>query len=360
MRRLNDDAVLTTLWDAGEPVTASQLAAATSLSRTTVETVLTGLTETGLVSSEQLRPTRAGRPARGYRFAADTGVALGIDVGPHGISGLAGDLRGTTTAPHRRVDRDLVGGSDATSAIIDLVTELLQESTAASDDLAALTIGIPGIVDANGHPIKTTVVPDWLTTDIDAHLRQAFPRTEIRFDNDTKLAALAELEFGTVGPEETAVLLRIGNRISAASIVDGRVARGAHGAAGEIGALGRVGWPEALQRLSARAPRGIEQLLADARPPARGEDDLITAFAADIADGLGALVLAIDPHAVVVSSSFPDASARLADALRTELTKRSLFLPDVRTSTLGATAPCVGALAVSAAAVRTRLFTRES
>lgn len=347
MRRLNDNAVLTTLWDADSPVTAAQLAAATGLSRTTVETVLTGLVEVDLVDAELLRPTKAGRPARGYSFAADRGVTIGVDVGPHGISGIAGDLRGATSAPYRRVEGDLSGGEQAATAVVDMVKDLLTESATPSDDLAALSVGIPGIVDADGKPAKTTVVPDWLTTDIDAHLRQAFPGSRITFDNDTKLAALAETQRGTVGDDETAVLLRVGNRISAASIIDGRVARGAHGAAGEIGALGRVAWPEARQRF-AESFRGGD-----------ADGAAVAAFAGDIADGLGALVLAVDPHVVVVSTSHPDTSLRLAEALHVELSRRALFLPDVRTSPLGPTAPCIGALAVSSSAAREHLFSRE-
>ncbi len=347
MRRLNDHAVLTTLWDAAEPVTAARLAAATGLSRTTVETVLTGLIDADLVDSELLRPTKAGRPARGYRFAADRGVAIGIDVGPHGISGVAGDLRGVPSAPYRRLEGDLSGGEQAATAVVTLVRDLLAESSTPSRELAALTVGIPGIVDAAGRPAKTTVVPDWLTADIDAQLRQTFPGARITFDNDTKLAALAEIQHGTVGDDETAVLLRVGNRISAASIVDGRVARGAHGAAGEIGALGRVAWPEAQQRFAESIRDG------------EASGTAVTAFASDIADGLGALVLAVDPHVVVVSTSHAGTSRGLAAALRAELAGRSLFLPDVRTSPLGPTAPCVGALAVSSAAARENVFSRE-
>lgn len=347
MRRLNDHAVLTTLWDSTDPLTATQLATATGLSRTTIETVLTGLMDADLVDSELLRPTRAGRPARGYRFAADRGVTIGIDVGPHGISGVAGDLRGDPSAAHRRLEGDLSGGEQAATAVISMVRRLLAESDTASHELAALSVGIPGIVDADGRPAKTTVVPDWLTTDIDTQLRKAFPGSRITFDNDTKLAALAEVQHGTVGEDETAVLLRVGNRISAASIIDGRVARGAHGAAGEIGALGRVAWPEAQQRFAKSLSDGA------------AKDESIASFAADVADGLGALVLAVDPHVVVVSTSHPGTSSRLAATLQTELAGRSLFLPDVRTSELGQTAPRIGALAVSSSAVREHLFTRE-
>ncbi|MEV4776913.1 ROK family transcriptional regulator [Microbacterium sp. LWH12-1.2] len=354
MRRLNDQAVLTTLWDTTEPMTATHLAASTGLSRTTVEAVLSGMLENELIRAEQLRPTRAGRPARGYRLAADRGIVIGIDIGPHGIAGIAGDLRGTVTAPHRRIEQDLSGGEDAVTAILGVVDALLAEAGKSADDLAALTVGIPGIVDANGHPVKTTVVPDWLVIDIDAHLRRAYPQTTIFFDNDTKLAALAEIENGTIGSDETAVVLRIGNRISAASVVDGRVARGAHGAAGEIGALGRVAWPQAQERLSARAEGGIETLFTG------GNDDAVAEFAAGIADGLGALVLAIDPHAVVVSSSIPEGSGRIADALRVELSERALFIPELRASTLGAAAPCLGALAVSSASGREQLFAHTS
>lgn len=99
-------------------------------------------------------------------------------------------------------------------------------------------------------------------------------------------------------------------------------------------------------------------MFADA-PQAGTSGDPVSEFAAGIADGLGALVLAVDPHVVVVSSSFPDAASRLTAALREQLVGRSLFLPDIRTSSLGAAAPSLGALAVSSAAIREKFFPEE-
>ena len=360
MRRLNDQAVLTTLLDADEPLTATRLAAATSLSRTTVETVLAGMVERGTIIAEQLPTVRAGRPARGYRFDAGRGVSIGIDVGPHGIAGIAGDLRGDPAAAYRRVELDLAGSDDAGAAIIKLSSTLLRESTTSSHELAALTVGIPAVVDADGRPVKTTVVPEWLSADLAIHLHRAFPGARISFDNDTKLAAAAELQNGTVRADETAVVVRIGNRISAATIIDGRVARGANGSAGEIGALDRVAWPEAHQRLAARAPDGVAQLFARSADRSPADAEAIADFASDIADGLAALVLAIDPHAVIVTSSIPGASAQLADALEAELAGRTLFLPEFRASSLGVSAPSVGALAVSAANIRESFFSAQA
>jgi predicted NBD/HSP70 family sugar kinase len=358
MRRLNGQAVLTLLWNTTKPMTATQVARATGLSRTTIEAVLAELQAAELVRVDSPRVRGAGRPARGYRFAADRGIVAGLDVGAHSIMGMLGDLRGKPLGEPLRTERDLQGADVALDAIVATVHGLLAATRYSLDDLEAVTIALPGIVDAEGEPKVTTVVPDWLAHGLADRIRGRFLGTHVTFDNDTKLAARAEIERGTVSVDETAIVLRTGQRISAATVVDGRVVRGAHGAAGEIGALERIGWADAYERFSSRAATypSPRELFEHARA---GEPDAVAAvdaFAEDIADGLGALVLAIDPHAVVVTSSIPDASDTITDALRAALPGRTLLMPEVRSSDLGSEGPCRGALARAAEHERARLL----
>lgn len=352
MRRLNGRAVLTTLWAQAEPQTATRIAQVTGLSRTTVEAVLSDLQEQGLVSVQQLKSSRAGRPARGYDFASRRGVVVGLDIGPHAVSGVASDLRGERLTAVVRHEADLADGSTALGAIARLVDGLLSGAGFRKEQIAALTVGIPGVVDVAGRPAKTTVVPQWLEMDIVARLEALFPSSPIVFDNDSKLAAAAEVEFGAIGGGETAVLLRLGNRISAATVVDGRVARGAHGAAGEIGALERIGWPAAQRRLMRRAGAGLPALF-DAGQAGEGEAvQVIREFASGIADGLAALVLALDPQAIVVNSSVPLAASQLLRGLESELADRVLYVPELRASTLGSAAVSLGAIVSGVGRVR--------
>lgn len=83
-------------------------------------------------------------------------------------------------------------------------------------------------------------------------------------------------------------------------------------------------------------------------------------FAAGIADGLAALVLAIDPHAVVINSSWRRTAPMLVKALERELRSRTLFEIEVRGSKLAGEAPRFGALAAGVALVRDRIFDRAA
>lgn len=215
MRRLDDQAVLSALWATGQPMSVTNLVRHPGLSRTTIETLLTSLVGGDLVESVSPAVLGVGRPARRYQFAARRGVLVGIDAGLNSLAGVPGDLRGTVLAQQIRVERSLTTASAAAAAIVELATALVAASGASLADVVALTVGVPGIVDANGAFVASTVVPQWVADDIGSVLARMLPNVAILFGNDTKLAALAEVERGTISAEETAILLRVGNRLSA-------------------------------------------------------------------------------------------------------------------------------------------------
>lgn len=358
MRRLNGNAVLGRLWDADHPQTATQLAAATQLSRTTVEAVLAELTESELVAVAAPKSKGSGRPARGYRFATERGALIGLDAGPNCISGIVTDLRGNPLAESAVVDGDFAAAPSGIEAILSLIDRLLEAANIGRQDLDTLGIAFPGIVDAEGAPALTSVVPDWVSTNIADQLRAAFPRVRVEFANDTKLAAAAELHVGSIAADETAILLRTGQRISAATVMNGHVSRGAHGAAGEIGALARIGWPAAHDRFSSKADAFGGRAALYAAGQSGNADALaaVAGFAEDIADGLGALVLAVDPHAIVLSGEDPVAHDLLAAALSRALIGRTLYVPEVRASKIDRDAAARGAIVNAATSVRARLL----
>ncbi|WP_242614339.1 helix-turn-helix domain-containing protein, partial [Actinomadura roseirufa] len=83
LRRLNAAATLRALREDGES-TLTGLARRVGLSRPTTEGVLGELAERGLVAEVAPRPGAGlGRPARRYRFRAEAGYALGIEIDAH-------------------------------------------------------------------------------------------------------------------------------------------------------------------------------------------------------------------------------------------------------------------------------------
>ncbi|TDC62609.1 helix-turn-helix domain-containing protein, partial [Streptomyces hainanensis] len=102
LRRINSAVVLKALRDAQPSCSLTDLARVTGLSRPTVEGVLDGLAQAGLVTEtdapEPGGARRLGRPARRFRFRAESGRVLGVEVGPRRVSAVLGDLLGRRLA----------------------------------------------------------------------------------------------------------------------------------------------------------------------------------------------------------------------------------------------------------------------
>ena len=93
IREMNSLAVLAHL-RAIEDTTSSQIAAATGLSRTSVNATITDLERLGWVQSLPPTSPPTGRPAKRYRFRSESGFVLGVDIGANRIATSLTDLCG--------------------------------------------------------------------------------------------------------------------------------------------------------------------------------------------------------------------------------------------------------------------------
>ena len=105
LRRLNLAAALGAFL-AAESLTLRELRAVVGVSRPTAEDLLAELLAEGRVEETSAPRTAsstrgAGRPARHFRFRAESGYVAGLDIGAHKALAVVTDLRGTTLATHR-------------------------------------------------------------------------------------------------------------------------------------------------------------------------------------------------------------------------------------------------------------------
>ncbi|WP_392673604.1 ROK family protein [Streptomyces sp. LN785] len=137
----------------------------------------------------------------------------------------------------------------------------------------------------------------------------------------------------------------------------------------EIGALRGVGWRDAAQRLVANAPGADPaadggQSAAQVFEAARAEDPVALAavdrFAADVAHGVTAMVLTIDPDLVVLGGGFSHAADLLLPRLTAELAETCLHLPRLEASELGDQAVAHGALRMALDTVDQRMTSLDS
>ncbi|MCW7943941.1 transcriptional regulator [Streptomyces hygroscopicus] len=348
--------------------TLTEITRVTGLSRPTVEGVVEGLIEAGLVveqAAEEGAARRQGRPARRFRFRAEAGHLLGLDVGAHRVTALLADLDGRELGTLSKDVSETASADERLERLRSTVAELLRRAGVARGSLRAVGVGSPGIVEADGTVRLGTALPEWTGLNLGERLSRSF-KCPVLVENDANAAAVAEHWKGAAGESDDVVFVLAGLSPGAGALIGGRLHRGYGGAAGEIGALhllGRGAAPEALLSTTDEPLQPLdEQQVADVFALARQGDQRARAavdrFIQRLVHDVAALVLALDPELVVIGGWATGLDGVL-DPLRQELARYCLRPPRVTLSRLGEAAVATGALRLALDHVEEQLFAVE-
>jgi glucokinase len=158
------------------------------------------------------------------------GCVIGVDLG--GTKLLAGTVDSRLDVHHRAYR---LARPDDAHALIDQLVEVIQEAIeAATDEVLAVGLGIPCLVDpetgvaldSNHLPLRGVGVRDLLTERLGLR---------VVVDNDANAAMLVEWRLGEARGATDAVMLTLGTGIGGGLIVGGQLVHGARGAAAELG-----------------------------------------------------------------------------------------------------------------------------
>ncbi|MGP3982506.1 ROK family transcriptional regulator [Streptomyces sp. KR80] len=360
LRRLNVVAVLRSLYDAGE-LTLTELVKASEVSRPTVEEIIADLEEQGLVVEVTVQPGAprpVGRPAKRYRFRENAGCLAGLDIGPHKVLCLVSDLRGEIVGSARVDVRPEMSAAQRLAAAHSAVKE-----ATGGRRVRVLGVGTTGIVSA-GKVVRSDRLPDWEGVDLVAELGSGRPYPVLA-GNDTKLATLAEHWRGAAHDTGDVIYLLVGRSISVGVLLGGKIHKGYNGGAGEIGVLRQLGWHTALDGFlsygkddpaSGPSSEAAKRVFDAVRAGDPGAAAIVQAFVADLATGVAATVLTVDPQLVVIGGGLSQAGDLLAEPLRAELARLCLFPVQVETSVLGDESVALGAVRLALDHVEAELF----
>ncbi|MGW1086232.1 ROK family protein [Streptomyces sp. NPDC002596] len=374
LRRLNLAAMLRALYEGG-PQTVTEIATATGLSRPTCEEGVSELLVQGRIAEAPPSDpaNRApGRPAKRYAFNAAAGRVLGVDIGAHKALAITADLAGHVTSEHRvRLDPDLAL-TDRLAAIRQAVQACLAADSASGEpDLFAAVVGSPGVIDAEGRVVLCNAMPDWAGVNLSAEFARVLEdvgvKTDgpVRAENDMGMAALAEQWRGVAKGVEAVVYIHAGHRLGAGVLIDGKPYRGHHGAAGEIGTLKLLDWENSYRRLGRYTPASTSgdfamRVFTDAHNGIQAAAELVDRFAFDLATGVAAMAMTIDPALVVVGGGISRAGEAITEPVRRHLADLCLFPPRVEASALGEESVALGAVRAALLHVEQRLFNPAS
>ncbi|WP_432034850.1 ROK family protein [Streptomyces cucumeris] len=348
--------------------TLTDLTRVTGLSRPTVEGVIDGLIGIGLaadVPAEEGGVRRQGRPARRFRFRAEAGHLLGIEIGAHRIAALLSDLDGRLLGSTVREVSEKASADERLERVRGAVADLLRRAGVARHSLRAVGVGSPGVVEDDGAVHLCTALPGWTGLRLGERLRRSF-RCPVLVENDANAAAVAEHWKGAALGSDDVVFVLAGLSPGAGSLIGGRLHRGFGGAAGEIGALhllGREATPEEVlsttgEPLNPLDEEQVARVFALAREGDARARAAVDRFVRRLVHDVAALVLALDPEVVVVGGWAAGLDGML-EPLREELARYCLRPPQVALSVLGEAAVSTGALRLALDHVEAELFAVE-
>jgi predicted NBD/HSP70 family sugar kinase len=389
---MNSALVLRTIREGG-PLSRAQLARATGPSKPTVNEVVDALLRAGYVSENaadgRAEPRRPGPRGRLLSFRADLGHVLGVDIGGNKILVLAADLAGRIVASERR----RTGGARSAESVLRRVRgaadAALAEAALDRRDLRAITVGTPGVVDAEGRVTLAPQLGGWEQIRLAERLGREFP-CPVLVENETHLSLLAERWRGAAQGVDDAVFVQIGIGIGAGILIGGKLYRGAAGAAGEIGylplddsdgeardgmgpfehAAGGTAFAR-LGRKAAERPGGALLLeLADGDPDlvdaqivfeaaGRGDQaaaEIVETVTLRLARGVASAAVVLNPTSVIIGGGVSRAGAALIEPLERHLQELVPLPPRVVLSSLGDEAVALGAVRRAVQSVDERLF----
>ncbi|HEY8476708.1 MAG TPA: ROK family transcriptional regulator [Chloroflexota bacterium] len=263
-----------------QPLTRSELAAVTGLTRASITNIINEFLRRGLVRpAGPSRESRASRGAGPLRLEPRAGCAVGINVGRSRTQGAVLGLDGSVLAADEW-PWDLREG-------VDRLLEHLQNSI---DALLARVGSVPligiGVTAPGPFSVQTTAraelsaaprhrVPyNWAGYPVGARLRERYG-VPVSLENDANAATLAEQWLGAGREFESFAHLAVGTGIGAGAVLGRELYRGRFGVALELGHVtidlhgppcvcGNVGCLElyvALPATAARARRRLPELL---------------------------------------------------------------------------------------------------
>ncbi|MGW9377569.1 ROK family protein [Streptomyces albidoflavus] len=368
LRRINSAVVLHALRGT-ECATLTEITRVTGLSRPTVEGVVEGQIEAGLVvevAAEEGATRRQGRPARRFRFRAEAGYLLGLEIGSHRVSAVLSDLDGRILGTAQKAVLASAPADERLERLRATVADLLRRTGVSRQAVRAVGVGSPGIVEADGTVRLGTALPEWTGLELGERLRRSF-RCPVLVENDANTAAVAEHWKGAAAGSDDVVYVMAGLSPGAGSLIGGRLHRGFGGAAGEIGALhllGRGETPETLlstngEPLHPLDEQAVAAVFADARDGDAQAQAALDRFVRRLVHDVAALVLALDPEVVVIGGWAAGLDGVL-EPLREELARYCLRTPRVALSVLGQAAVATGALRLALDHVEEQLFAVET
>lgn len=322
------------------PRSRAELARDLGLTKATASSLVADLLERDLVEERATLATgAAGRPGTDVALSGSRLAGLGLEIDADHVAAAVVDLTG---AVRSRVRHECENRSAPGRRVLERLHAAATEALGGLDglDVVGAALAVPGLVEPGTHRLHVAPNLHWFDADLDRVGTDLGLRLVV--DNEANLAAMAEHRFGAGRGRRSFVYLSGGIGVGAGIVVDGELARGAHGFGGEIGHLvvdptGKrcaCGSRGCLETIAGRDRRASRKAVADA-----------------VSTALRSVVHLLDPDAIILGGTFVASGDALARTVADQLAATTLGARwhrcEVVPSQLGDEAAVIGAAAVA-------------
>ena len=159
---------------------------------------------------------------------------FGIDLGGTFIKGAIVNEDGKIVIKDKAPTEAEKGPDKVVENIAALCATLLEKSGMKKEDITAIGMGVPGMIDGKEGVVVTSNNLCWENFRI-ADKLTSLTGLPVKTANDANVAALGEMKFGFGGIYKSIILLTLGTGVGGGIVVDGKLIEGNKGAGAELG-----------------------------------------------------------------------------------------------------------------------------
>jgi predicted NBD/HSP70 family sugar kinase len=232
LREINERRVIAALRSNGA-LHAAEIARLIGLSKPTTAHILRDLIAYQLIREVEPGEGDSKRARFVYEAISDTKVSLAIDIGTRYIRAAIGDLNLVKRA-EVSIPVSSLTLSGLTKVMHQAVEQGLKESGFKLKDVAAITVGTPGVVDQKSGIVSIAGTINALDGVNLAELIKKEFGIYPNVENDINLVTVGEQVAGHGTGVENFAVLSVGSGLGSGIVLNGKLHRGHRGAAGEI------------------------------------------------------------------------------------------------------------------------------
>ncbi|MFC3802963.1 ROK family protein [Cohnella sp. GCM10012308] len=340
IKRMNTAIVLESVLQ-GAPLSRADISALTGLNKATVSSLVQDLIDSGLVREIGTGQSSGGRKPVLLEFVAESGYAVGVDLGVNYVRGVLTDLRGGVVI--ERTARLAKTSPDEVFGILrPFIQSLVDEAPESAFGVVGIGVGVPGLVDRSGAVLYAPNL-GWRDVPLQEALNRAFG-IPVLIDNEANVGAIGERKFGSGRGIGSMIYVSVGIGIGTGLILQKELYKGAAGFSGELGHLSieasgppcRCGnrgcWElyaseQALLDRAAEAGVGegtLDSLLALAEDGDEQARALFAGIGESLGVGIANIVNVFNPEAVVIGNTMSRARPWLEEAMSRTTEARAL------------------------------------